>query len=75
MDVCEFWHQFETASHEERELSKTKKHTYLKSYFVCPAARAVAGLKIMESSYNAPMDMLKERFGRKDLVRHTWLNC
>ena len=64
----EFWDQFQTAIHENFELSKTEKLTYLKSYLVGPAARAIAGLKITESNYDAAIDMLKERFGRKDLI-------
>lgn len=64
----EFWDQFETAIHENSELSKTEKLTHLKSYLVGPAARAIAGLKITESNYDAAIDMLKERFGRKDLI-------
>ena len=64
----EFWDQFETAIHNNEDLSKIEKHTYLKSYLVGAAARAIAGLKITESNYDAAIDMLKERFGRKDLI-------
>lgn len=64
----EFWDQFQTAIHENIELSKTEKLAYLKSYLVGAAARAITGLKITETNHNAAMDMLKERFRRKDLI-------
>ncbi|XP_054628394.1 uncharacterized protein LOC129179316 [Dunckerocampus dactyliophorus] len=64
----EFWDQFETAIHENNDLSKVEKLTYLKSYLVGPAARAITGLKMTESNYDTAVDMLKERFGRKDMI-------
>lgn len=39
-----------------------ERFTYLKSYLVGPATRAVDGLKITDTA----TDMLKKRFGRKD---------
>lgn len=70
-EVCiwqEFWDQYEAAIHDNQDFSKTERFTYLKSYLVGSAARAVAGLKITDSNYDTAIDMLKKRFGRKDLV-------
>ncbi|XP_030586436.1 uncharacterized protein LOC115781137 [Archocentrus centrarchus] len=50
-EVCmwqEFWDQFENAIHRNPDLSKTERFTYLKSYLIGPAARAVAGLKMLQ---------------------------
>ncbi|KAE8293762.1 hypothetical protein D5F01_LYC06696 [Larimichthys crocea] len=56
----EFWDQFQTAIHENNELSKAEKFTYLKSYLVGPAARAIAGLKITERNYDDQREIRKK---------------
>ena len=39
------------------------KFSYLKSYLVDPAAHAVAGLKVTNSTYKEALDVLHKRFG------------
>ncbi len=44
------------------------KFTYLKTYLAGGAAKAVAGLTLTDSNYDAAVDILQSRFGRKDLI-------
>lgn len=60
----EFWDPFENAIHQNPDLSKTEKFTYLKSYLIA----AIAGLKVTDTNYDTAVDMLKQRFGRKDII-------
>lgn len=64
----EFWSQYETAIHSNSALCKKEKFTYLKTYLTGTAARAVAGLTLTDSNYDAAVDILRSRFGRKDLI-------
>lgn len=64
----EFWNQYETAIHLNDALCKREKFTYLKSYLTGVAAKAVAGLTLSDSNYDAAITLLNDRFGRKDLV-------
>lgn len=64
----EFWSQYEMAIHENDALCKKEKFTYLKSYLTGAAARAVAGLTMSDSNYDAAIEILQKRFGRKDIV-------
>lgn len=64
----EFWSQYETAIHSNYALGKREKFTYLKTYLTGPAAKAVAGLTLTDSNYDAAVNILQNRFGRNDLI-------
>lgn len=64
----EFWSQYDTAVHSNDVLCKKEKFTYLKSYLTGATAKAVAGFTLTDSNYDNAIDMLKNRFGRKDIV-------
>ena len=60
--------QFETAVHQNSNLTKTDKFSYLRSYLTGAAANVVAGLPLTEANYDNAIQLLHNRFGRKDLV-------
>ncbi|KAG1953542.1 hypothetical protein F2P79_010032 [Pimephales promelas] len=64
----DFWNQFETAIHRNDALSKTEKFNYLKTYVAGAASKAIAGLMLTDSNYDHAIDLLQNRFGRKDLL-------
>ncbi|KAK0150106.1 hypothetical protein N1851_009131 [Merluccius polli] len=64
----EFWSQYETAIHSNDALCNREKFTYLKTYLAGTAAKAVAGLTLTDSNDDAAVDILRSRFGRKDLI-------
>lgn len=63
-----FWGQFETAVHRNPSLTKTDKFSYLRSYLTGAVANVVAGFPLTEANYDNAIQLLKKRFGRKDLV-------
>ena len=64
----DFWNQFETAIHKNETLSKTERFIYLKSYLTGAAAKTVAGLMLTERNYDHALELLRDRYGRKDIV-------
>ena len=64
----EFWSQYEIAIHDNDALCKREKFTYLRSYLTGAAARAVAGLTMTDDNYDAAVELLQNRFGRKDIL-------
>ena len=64
----DFWNRFETATHKNETLSKTGKFSYLKSYLSGAAAKTVAGLMLTDSNYDHALEILNNRYGRKDVI-------
>ena len=60
-----FWEQFETAIHNDDDVSDIEKFTYLKSYLIGDAERAIQGYTTTKENYHAAIDTLKSRFGNK----------
>lgn len=64
----EFWSQYEAVIHSNEALCKKEKFTYLKTYLADAVAKAVSGLTLTDSNYDAAIEMLQNRCGRKDIV-------
>ncbi|XP_043232769.1 uncharacterized protein LOC122387027 [Amphibalanus amphitrite] len=62
-----FWESFECSVHQS-ELSAVQKLTYLRSLLVGEARRCVEGLPLKGDSYETTCQLLKERFGRTELI-------
>ncbi|XP_042147414.1 uncharacterized protein LOC121836553 [Ixodes scapularis] len=63
-----FWEQFRQAIHDNIELSGVEKFLYLRTVLTGKAAAAVSGIQATESSYAYAVELLKERFGKKDVL-------
>lgn len=63
-----FWDQYEATIHRNPQLSSIDKFKYLKGYLVGKAQDTISGLSLTESNYQIAIDLLEERFGRKDLA-------
>lgn len=64
----DFWGQFSNAIDKNSSLTPIDKFSYLKSLLGASAANAVAGFSLTEENYKSAVDLLKNRFGRNDLV-------
>ncbi|XP_054709059.1 uncharacterized protein LOC129230360 [Uloborus diversus] len=64
----DFWNSFEVAVHNNDALSKVEKFTYLKSYLGGVARSAVSGFSLTDQNYDESINLLKERFGRSDII-------
>ncbi|GBN01044.1 hypothetical protein AVEN_261624-1 [Araneus ventricosus] len=64
----DFWNSFEVAIHKNDSLTKIEKFTYLKTYLGGIALNAVSGFSLSDQNYDASIKLLKERFGRTDII-------
>ena len=60
---------FESTIHED-ELPKVAKFTYLKGSSRGPAAAATAGIAVTNDNYSTVVQILREKYGKKDVVVH-----
>ena len=63
-----FWESFRCAVDQLSELPAVHKLTYLRSLLVGEARRCVEGLPLKAENYVTTCELLKERFGRPELV-------
>ncbi|XP_035213063.1 uncharacterized protein LOC118186998 [Stegodyphus dumicola] len=70
----EFYNQFESAIHNNSNLSKIDKFNYLRSYLGGTASTCISGFALTEENYDAALDILKGRFGNKNTLIQTHLN-
>ena len=63
-----FWDCFESAVHRNHHLSEIEKFTYLRSLLEGAAYDAIAGLSLSAANYAETVQILKRRFGNKQLI-------
>ena len=63
-----FRDSFNSAIHENPELSKVDKFNYLRSMVTHAAAEAICGLTLTSANYDEAIEVLKKRFGNKQLI-------
>ncbi|XP_075559900.1 uncharacterized protein LOC142591457 [Dermacentor variabilis] len=63
-----FWEQFEQAVHGNDGLSNAEKFLCLRSVLSEKAAAAIAGIQVTGANYTTVIELLKERFGRRDVL-------
>lgn len=63
-----FWDSFSTSIHENSGISTIDKFNYLNSLLEGNAARTIQGLALTTSNYNDAVEMLKERFGKTQII-------
>ena len=63
-----FWDSFESAVHNNRELSDIEKFNYLSSLLERSAREAISGLSLTSDNYREAIATLKKRFGSKQQI-------
>ncbi|XP_065902557.1 uncharacterized protein [Dysidea avara] len=63
-----FWDSFKSAIDENPQLAPIDKFNYLNSLLEGNALRCVKGLQLSEDNYNTALDLLKQRFGKKQQI-------
>ena len=63
-----FWDSYESAIHHNEELSNVDKFNYLRSLFEGTAFEAIRGLTLSAANYQEAIDVLKKRFGNRQLI-------
>ena len=70
----EFWDSFESAIHSNDSLSKVDKFSYLRGLPLEPARSAIAGFALTSANYEAVVQLLKKRFGKKTAIQRSLVN-
>ena len=63
-----FWDSFESAVHNNSDLSSIDKFNYLHSLLERAAVDAISGLTLMAANYDEAIAILKKRFGNKQQI-------
>ena len=63
-----FWDSFNSAVYANYSLQNVDKCNYLRGLLEGAALAAITGLALTESNYEAAIEVLKERFGNKQLI-------
>ena len=63
-----FWESFESTIQNNEELSAVDKFNYLHSLLDGAAASSIQGLPLTEDNYENAVEILKDRFGRKQQI-------
>lgn len=70
----EFYSQFKSAIHCNDEMSKVDKFTYLKTLLKSSAQTAIQGLPITEENYDTAVQILENRYGKKEMLIRSHIN-
>lgn len=68
LDWLPFWEQFNQAIHENDALSSVEKFLYLRTALTGKAAASISGIQATEQNYTYVVKLLKERFGKQDVL-------
>ncbi|GBO06769.1 hypothetical protein AVEN_97837-1 [Araneus ventricosus] len=69
-----FWNSFRVSIHDNTSLAKVEKYNYLRSYLSAKALIAIEGFLISDENYDSALEILKNRFGHRDIVIHAHMN-
>ena len=70
----EFWDSFQSAIHDNENLSKVDKFKYLRSFLEEPAKSVIAGMSITDADYETAIKLLKKRFGKTEVIQRAHIN-
>ena len=64
----EFWDSYEATIHNNNSLGNIDKFNYLRAQLRNDAKEAITGLETTDANYQVAIDILKERYGKKQLI-------
>ena len=70
----EFWDSFESAIHRNDMLENVDKFSYLRGLLVGPARSAIAGFALTSANYQAAVELLNKRYGKKEAIQRAYVN-
>ena len=68
-----FWDSFSAAIDKNHGLSDIEKMNYLNGMLKGEAARAISGLPLTEENYKKAIELLKERFGKPQILTNAYM--
>ena len=73
MNWQSWWDQYEAAVHKQPKLSDVNKFVYLKRLLNTKAQECISGLSLTNENYTEAIDLLKERYGNKQLLINAYI--
>ena len=70
-----YWDTFQSAVDGNPSISPIEKFTYLKSCVISNAESAIAGLSLTADNYKVAIDILKDRFGKPQLLISNYMDA
>ena len=67
----EIWDAFDSTIHKNQRLERVNKFNYLRSQLIGSANETIAGLDLTSDNYDIAIKLLKERYGRKQILIDT----
>ena len=64
----EFWDVFESVIHSNKQLHDIAKFNYLKPQLKGTASEVISGSELTQENYNIAINLLKERYGKKQIM-------
>ena len=74
IDWPEFWDGFQTAVHENEELSNVDKFSYLRHYLEEPAKKVISGFSLTEKNYATALKLLEQRYAKPTIIKRAHIN-
>ena len=71
LKYTKFWDAFEAKIHNNKGLHAVDKFNYLKSQLFGNASKVISGLDLTKDSYYVAIDLLKEIYGKKQVIVNT----
>ncbi len=68
LEFREFWEMYDATVHSERGISEVEKFNLLKTFLKGDAEALIKGFSVTSVNYQRAVDMLQERYGRKEIV-------
>ena len=68
------WDSFESAIHKNESLADLDKFSYLRGFLIEPARSTIAGFALTSRNYQAAIDLLKRRYGKKTAIQRAHVN-
>ena len=65
----EFWDSYESAIHENENLSSVDKFNYLRGLITGQAKSAIAGFSLTSANYEAAIQLLRKRYGKETIIK------
>ena len=70
-----FWDTFKSAVNRNTDISRIQKLTYLRSCVTGAVESAIAGLPLTEDNYKTAIDILRDRFGKPQLLISNYMEA
>ena len=74
VDWSELCDGFQTAAHENEELSNMEKFSYLRHYLEEPPKKVISGFLLIEKNYATALKLLEQRYAKPTIIKRIYIS-